>query len=66
MAEAFVTKLFALSYGFSSVDVHSACGVSDFVHRFTHRATRGLIMVVGRPGKKANFITSMKHGSILG
>jgi hypothetical protein len=37
LAEAFATKVFALSYGFASVDVHSGCGVGDFVHKYTHR-----------------------------
>ena len=51
LAEAFASKLFALSYGFTSLEVHSGSGVGDFVHRYTHRVTRGLLLIVGRPGK---------------
>jgi len=51
LAEAFITKLFALSYGFSNIDVHSGSGVADFVHKFTHSTCRGVLLVVGRPGE---------------
>ena len=47
--ENFVSKLFSLSYGIASLDVHG-CNPSDhFLHRFTHRVTRGVLIAAGRP-----------------
>jgi hypothetical protein len=49
LTEIFVSKLFSQSYSVVSLDVHGASGLDHFVHRFTHRTVRGLLMVVGRP-----------------
>lgn len=47
--ENFVSKMFSLSYGIASLDVHG-CNPSDhFLHRFTHRVTRGVLIAAGRP-----------------
>lgn len=47
--EAFLSKCFALSYGIATVEVHSGNAVDHFVHRYTHRVARGLLLAVGRP-----------------
>ena len=47
--ENYVTKLFALSYGFISVEVHGAEAHDDMVHTHTHRVVRGALMALGRP-----------------
>jgi hypothetical protein len=49
LVESFVSKLYSQSYSFVSVDVHGASGLDHFVHRFTHRVVRGLLLAVGRP-----------------
>ncbi len=49
MTENFLSKLFSQAYSTCSIDVHGASGLDHFVHRFTHRVTRGLLMAVGRP-----------------
>jgi hypothetical protein len=49
LTETFVSKLFSQSYSFVSLDVHGANGLDHFVHRFTHRVARGLLLAVGRP-----------------
>ena len=46
---AFASKLFALSFGLASVDVHSANPSDHFVHRALHRATRGTLLALGLP-----------------
>ena len=38
LLEAYVSKLFSLSYGVASVDVHGADPADQFVHCFTHRS----------------------------
>eukprot|EP00271_Cylindrocystis_brebissonii_P006821 TRINITY_DN1964_c1_g1_i1.p1 TRINITY_DN1964_c1_g1~~TRINITY_DN1964_c1_g1_i1.p1 ORF type:complete len:2019 (+),score=294.17 TRINITY_DN1964_c1_g1_i1:315-6371(+) len=47
--ENFVSKMFSLSYWFASVDVHGANPLDHFVHRFTHRVKRGVLLAIGRP-----------------
>jgi len=49
LTESFVSKLFSQSYSFVSIDVHGANGLDHFVHRFTHRVVRGLLIACGRP-----------------
>ena len=49
LLEVYVSKLFALSYAIAGLDVHGANAVDHFVHRFTHRVARGLMLAVGRP-----------------
>jgi hypothetical protein len=49
MLESYVSKLFSMSYSFVSLDVHGASGLDHFVHRFTHRVSRGVMIAVGRP-----------------
>ncbi len=48
LLEAYVSKLFALSYSIASIDVHGANAVDHLVHRFTHRIYRGTLVAVGR------------------
>eukprot|EP00897_Mesotaenium_endlicherianum_P003173 jgi/Mesen1/2884/ME000175S02040 len=49
LLEVYVSKMFALSYSIASIDVHGANPIDHFVHRFTHRVTRGVLLAVGRP-----------------
>jgi hypothetical protein len=49
MLEVYLSKLFSLSYGIASLDVHGANGTDHFVHRYTHRVARGILLAFGRP-----------------
>ena len=49
LLENFVSKLYSQAYSFCSVDVHGSSGLDHFVHRFTHRVVRGVLLAVGRP-----------------
>ena len=49
LLEMYVSKLFSLSFGIAGVDVHGANGLDHFVHRFTHRVARGVMLAFGRP-----------------
>ncbi len=49
LLEVYVSKLFSLSYGIAGVEVHGANGTDHFVHRFTHRVARGVMLAFGRP-----------------
>lgn len=47
--ETFVSKMFSLAFGIATIQVHGA-GLNDhFVHRFTHRVVRGVLIAIGRP-----------------
>ncbi|KAL0022982.1 hypothetical protein WJX79_001567 [Trebouxia sp. C0005] len=66
LLEAYVSKLLALSYGVASVDVHSADPTDHFVHCFTHRVVRGLLLAVGRPDGRLCSQTKNESWVVLG
>jgi hypothetical protein len=48
LLEIYVSKLFSLSYGIAGIEVHGANPADHFVHRFTHRVARGVMLAFGR------------------
>jgi hypothetical protein len=48
LLENYVSKLYSQAYSVVSLDVHGASGLDHFVHRFTHRVVRGVLIAVGR------------------
>lgn len=65
LVEVFVSKLFSQSYSFCSVDVHGASGLDHFVHRFTHRVVRGVLLAVGRPDGRLSCLSKSEAGVLL-
>lgn len=65
LLEAFVSKLFSLSYGFVSIDVHGACGIDHFVHRFTHRVVRGSLVAIGRTDGRLCCLAKSEAATLL-
>ncbi|KAA8496343.1 hypothetical protein FVE85_0072 [Porphyridium purpureum] len=63
--EMYVSKLFALAYGWMSVDVHGANALDHFVHRFTHRVTRGVMLAVGRPDGRLISLTAREAQCLM-
>jgi hypothetical protein len=49
LLESYVSKLFSLSYGIASLDVHSANSQDHMLHRFGHRVVRGTLIFLGIP-----------------
>lgn len=49
LTENFASKLYSQAYSFLWVNFHGASGLDHFVHRFTHRVVRGVLLAVGRP-----------------
>jgi hypothetical protein len=45
----FVSKLFALSYGVTSLEVQAANPQDDLVHSYAHRVVRGTLLFLGIP-----------------
>ena len=54
-----------MSYGFVSIDVHGASGMDHFVHRFTHRVARGLMLAVGRPDGRLCCLAKTEAATLL-
>lgn len=65
LVENFVSKLFSQSYGFVGVDVHGASGLDHFVHRFTHRVVRGVLLAVGRPDGRLCVLAKSEAATLL-
>ena len=58
----FVSKLFSLSYGVASVDVHGANPKDDLVHCYAHRIVRGSLLYLGIPDGRCS---EMQHSQEL-
>jgi hypothetical protein len=63
--ESYVSKLFALSYGDNGLDVHGASPTDSFVHRFTHRVQRGVLIALGRPDGRVSAHTRSEQEALL-
>lgn len=59
--EAFVSKMFALSYSIATISVSSGNPLDHLVHRHTHRVVRGALLAVGRPDGRLNALTSAEN-----
>jgi len=66
LTENFVSKLYAQAYSFCGLDVHGANGLDHFVHRFTHRVCRGVLLAVGRPDGRLCCLAKSETAFILG
>ena len=64
-AEAFASKLFALTYSISSCTFASANPADHLVHRHTHRVVRGSLLVIGRPDGRLNALTTAEAACTL-
>lgn len=49
LLQAYISKLFALSYGIATIEVHSANPQSHLLHTFGHRIVRGTLIWLGIP-----------------
>ena len=49
LLKAYVSKLFSLSYGIASLDVHSANPQDHMLHQYGHRVVRGTLVFLGIP-----------------
>lgn len=49
LLRSYVSKLFSLSYGIASLEVHGANPGDDLLHDFGHRVVRGTLLFLGVP-----------------
>eukprot|EP00808_Paulinella_micropora_P025691 g57099.t1 len=66
LLENFVSKLFSQSYSVCCPDVHGSSGLDHFVHRFTHRVCRGVLLAVGRPDGRLCNLARSESAVLLG
>jgi hypothetical protein len=64
-AEAFLSKIFAVSYSISGVNVHSGNPADHLVHRFTHRVCRGSLLICGRPDGRLSALSTAEAAVCL-
>ena len=64
-AEAFLSKIFAVSYSIAGVNVFSGNPADHFVHRLTHRVVRGSLILVGRPDGRLSALSTAENAVCL-
>ncbi len=66
LLKAYVSKLFSLSYGIASLEVHGANPEDDLLHDFGHRVVRGTLLFLGVPdGRRSNKQQQQEHSVIM-
>jgi hypothetical protein len=65
LTENFASKLYSQAYSFLWVNFHGASGLDHFVHRFTHRVVRGVLLAVGRPDGRLCCLAKSEAASLL-
>jgi hypothetical protein len=62
----YVSKLFSLSYGIASLEVHGANPEDDLLHNFGHRVVRGTLLFLGVPdGRKGDKLKQQENAVIM-
>lgn len=62
----YVSKLFSLSYGIASLEVHGANPENDLLHDFGHRVVRGTLMFLGVPdGRRSQKLKHQQNAVIM-
>jgi hypothetical protein len=64
--ESYVSKLFSLSYGIASLEVHGANPQDHLLHRFGHRVVRGALVFLGVPdGDRSRKLKHARDAAIM-
>lgn len=64
-AEAFLSKIFAVSYSIAGLNVISGNPVDHLVHRHTHRVVRGTLAIFGRPDGRLSALSTSEAAVCL-
>eukprot|EP00980_Cylindrotheca_fusiformis_P028298 scaffold22589_cov138-Cylindrotheca_fusiformis.AAC.61 len=64
-AEAFLSKIFAVSYSIAGLNVLSGNPNDHLVHRHTHRVVRGTLAIVGRPDGRLTALSTAEAAVCL-
>ena len=64
-ADAFLSKLFGVSYSIAGLNVYSGNPNDHFVHRLTHRIVRGTLIIFGRPDGRLSALSTAEMACAL-
>ena len=66
LLKVYVSKLFSLSYGIASLDVHGANPQDHMLHHFGHRVVRGTLVFLGIPdGRTDRLQKENEHAAMM-
>ncbi len=65
LLKVYVSKLFSLSYGIASLDVHGANPQDHMLHHFGHRVVRGTLIFLGVPDGRRSPMQKENERAIL-
>jgi hypothetical protein len=65
LLEAYVSKLFSLSYGIATLDVHGANPQDHMVHRFGYRVVRGTLILLGLPDGRGSQMQKLDEDAAI-
>lgn len=63
--ENYVSKLFSLSYGIASLEVHGANPQDELVHGFAHRVVRGTLLFLGVPDGRCSQQQQSEENAVM-
>lgn len=65
LLKTYVSKLFALSYGISSLEIHGANPQDHLLHQFAHRLVRGTLLFLGIPDGRGGQRQKNEENAVL-
>ena len=65
LLQSYVSKLFSLSYGIASLEVHGANPQNYLLHGFGHRIVRGTLIFLGVPDGRCNSKQQERENAVL-
>jgi hypothetical protein len=66
LLKSYVSKLFSLSYGIASLEVHGANPEDDLLHDYGHRVVRGTLLFLGVPdGRRSQKLIQKENAAIM-
>lgn len=65
LLKSYVSKLFSLSYGIASLEVHGSNPQDHMVHDFGHRVTRGTLVFLGVPDGRRSQMQKKDENAVI-
>lgn len=65
LLKVYVSKLFSLSYGIASLEVHGANPQDHMLHHFGHRVVRGTLIFLGIPDGRRNPMQKENESAVI-
>jgi hypothetical protein len=65
LLKTYVSKLFALSYGITSLEIHGANPQDHLLHQFAHRVVRGTLLFLGIPDGRSGQRQQNEENAVL-